>query len=336
MSWVNWRQLCADAKKALTAGRRVEARRLALRAAELAPNQEEPWLLLAAMASPRASQGYLKQALAINPNSKRALKGLHWAEERLAERRAPKVSGQAQGASEALPALPRFGGLALVGMVAMAGLFVAFAWMRPPVIDEGMRYMSAAAAGQIDALLATEEPSATPTETTSPTATFTSTPEPSKTPSATPSPSITPTPSRTPTPTAEFALEKQFLELPVGLQTEERWIEVNLTTQTLSAYEGDKMVRSFTISSGRPNSPTVVGEFRVWAKVRIQAMSGPGYYIENVPWVMYFYGDYGIHGTWWHNNFGTPMSAGCVNMTIEDARWMYEWASIGTIVDVHY
>jgi len=65
-------------------------------------------------------------------------------------------------------------------------------------------------------------------------------------------------------------------------------------------------------------------------------MSGPGYYVRDVPWVMYFYKSYGIHGTWWHNNFGTPMSAGCVNMTIPDAEWMYSWAQLGTIVKVHY
>jgi lipoprotein-anchoring transpeptidase ErfK/SrfK len=95
-------------------------------------------------------------------------------------------------------------------------------------------------------------------------------------------------------------------------------------------------VASYTVSTGVSRTPTVVGEFRIWVKVTIQAMSGPGYYLPNVPWVMYFYEDYGIHGTYWHDNFGTPMSAGCVNMTIDDAKTMFEFAEVGTIVKVHY
>jgi lipoprotein-anchoring transpeptidase ErfK/SrfK len=63
---------------------------------------------------------------------------------------------------------------------------------------------------------------------------------------------------------------------------------------------------------------------------------GFNYVLSNVPYVMYFYGDYAIHGTYWHNNFGTPMSHGCVNMTTADARWLYNWSSYGTLVNVHY
>jgi lipoprotein-anchoring transpeptidase ErfK/SrfK len=65
-------------------------------------------------------------------------------------------------------------------------------------------------------------------------------------------------------------------------------------------------------------------------------MSGPGYYLPAVPYVMYFYKDYGIHGTYWHNNFGTPMSHGCVNMSIPDSEWVYNFSSVGTVVNVHY
>ncbi|MDX1378970.1 MAG: L,D-transpeptidase, partial [Anaerolineales bacterium] len=71
-------------------------------------------------------------------------------------------------------------------------------------------------------------------------------------------------------------------------------------------------------------------------KYRSNKMSGPGYYLPDVPYIMYFHGSYGLHGTYWHNNFGTPMSHGCVNLTIEDAGWLYNWASIGTLVNVHY
>ncbi len=62
-------------------------------------------------------------------------------------------------------------------------------------------------------------------------------------------------------------------------------------------------------------------------KVRAQTMSGPGYYLPNVEWVQYFYEEYAFHGTYWHNKFGQPMSHGCVNMTNEDARWLFDWAA---------
>lgn len=64
-------------------------------------------------------------------------------------------------------------------------------------------------------------------------------------------------------------------------------------------------------------------------------MSGPGYYLPDVPYVMYFYRGYGLHGTYWHNNFGVPMSHGCVNLRTEDAAWLFDWASVGTPVTVY-
>ncbi len=78
--------------------------------------------------------------------------------------------------------------------------------------------------------------------------------------------------------------------------------------------------------------PTPVGKFKIRSKYLAQAMSGPGYYLPNVPHVMYFYGQDALHGTYWHNNFGHPMSHGCVNLSREDAEWLYNWAPIGTEV----
>jgi lipoprotein-anchoring transpeptidase ErfK/SrfK len=115
-----------------------------------------------------------------------------------------------------------------------------------------------------------------------------------------------------------------------------RWIDVNLSQQQIYAYEGDNLVNTFIVSTGLPDTPTVTGEFRIYVKVPLQDMSGPGYYLTDVPWVMFFYEDYGFHGTYWHNNFGTPMSRGCVNLTVDDAAWLYQWASVGTPVSVHY
>ncbi|MEO8354744.1 MAG: L,D-transpeptidase [Chloroflexota bacterium] len=115
-----------------------------------------------------------------------------------------------------------------------------------------------------------------------------------------------------------------------------RWIDVNLSEQRIYAYEGNVMVNSFIVSTGLPDTPTVTGAYRIYVKVPVQDMSGPGYYLPDVPWVMFFYDEYGFHGTYWHNNFGTPMSRGCVNLRIEDAEWLYNWASVGTRVNVHY
>jgi lipoprotein-anchoring transpeptidase ErfK/SrfK len=118
--------------------------------------------------------------------------------------------------------------------------------------------------------------------------------------------------------------------------TGEHWIDVNLSQQMLYAYAGDTVVNSFLVSTGTWLTPTVTGKYRIWVKLRSSDMSGPGYYLPAVPYVMYFYKDYGIHGTYWHNNFGTPMSHGCVNMSIPDSEWVYNFSSVGTVVNVHY
>jgi LysM repeat protein len=115
-----------------------------------------------------------------------------------------------------------------------------------------------------------------------------------------------------------------------------RWIDVNLSTQTLTAYEGSVSVFSAVVSTGLPNTPTVVGKFKIWTKLRYDDMSGPGYYLRDVPYVMYFYRGYGLHGTYWHNNFGRPMSHGCVNLRTSDAGVLFNWASVGTLVVTHY
>jgi lipoprotein-anchoring transpeptidase ErfK/SrfK len=108
--------------------------------------------------------------------------------------------------------------------------------------------------------------------------------------------------------------------------TTEKWIDVDLSEQRVVAYEGAKPVRAFIVSTGLPGTPTETGEFRIRMKVRSQTMSGPGYYLPNVEWVQYFYDEYAFHGTYWHDNFGQPMSRGCVNMTDEDAKWLFDWA----------
>ena len=133
------------------------------------------------------------------------------------------------------------------------------------------------------------------------------------------------------TPVVSDAPSPEYQEL-----NDDRWIDVHLSVQQIYAYEGDEVVNSFTVSTGVYDTPTVTGEFHIYVKVPMQDMSGPGYYLPDVPWVMFFYDEYGFHGTYWHNNFGTPMSRGCVNLRTEDAEWLYNWASVGTPVVVHY
>ena len=119
-----------------------------------------------------------------------------------------------------------------------------------------------------------------------------------------------------------------------------RWIDVNLSTQTLTAYEGQVPVYSTLVSTGMWGTPTVVGAFQIYVKHYSALMTGgygaSYYYLPDVPYVMYFYGGYGLHGTYWHNNFGTPMSHGCVNLSVGDAAWLYNWAPVGTTVVTHY
>ncbi len=123
---------------------------------------------------------------------------------------------------------------------------------------------------------------------------------------------------------------------PVANYGGAKWIEVNLSTQTLTAWEGDVAVLSSIISSGVSATPTVTGRFQVYNKLTSQHMYGPGYSLPGVPSVMYFYGAYAIHGAYWHNNFGNPMSHGCVNMNLGDAAVLFNWAPMGTEVYVHY
>lgn len=114
-----------------------------------------------------------------------------------------------------------------------------------------------------------------------------------------------------------------------------RWIEVNLSNQTLTAWQGDVAVMHTSISSGTDWFPTVTGRFQIERKYTKQRMTGPDYDLPNVPWVMYFYSGYAIHGAYWHTKFGSPTSHGCINMRIDEAEMLYHWADFGTEVYIH-
>ncbi|MBN8618956.1 MAG: L,D-transpeptidase [Anaerolineae bacterium] len=109
-----------------------------------------------------------------------------------------------------------------------------------------------------------------------------------------------------------------------------RWVAVDLYEQTLVAYEGDKPVFATLIASGLDGTETNEGLFTVWARLAHDPMSGAtgapnAYALQTVPWVMYFDGSISLHGTYWHNLFGYRRSRGCVNLSISDAKWVYNW-----------
>jgi lipoprotein-anchoring transpeptidase ErfK/SrfK len=120
------------------------------------------------------------------------------------------------------------------------------------------------------------------------------------------------------------------LTTPLGAKR----IVIDLSEQRLMAYEGEELLLNALVSTGVAWYPTPPGEYRIIRRVRSQVMSGPGYYLPNVQFVSYFYRGYAMHGTYWHTNFGHPMSHGCVNLTNEDAQWIWGWAPKGTPVTV--
>lgn len=114
-----------------------------------------------------------------------------------------------------------------------------------------------------------------------------------------------------------------------------RWIEVDISSQRLTAWNGKTRVRTFIVSTGKRGTPTRIGTFNVGTKHRSTRMRGRGYNIANVPYTMYYSGGYAIHGAYWHNRFGTRVSRGCVNLRVSQARWLYNWAPVGTRIVIH-
>jgi lipoprotein-anchoring transpeptidase ErfK/SrfK len=365
----------------------------------LAPQLEDPWLILAAVASPRGSVSYIQRALQINPNSPRARKGMQWALQRLQEEPPAQrtvgdtqpVKSSARGLSKGAPLSPPapvrqeqarparrvapkkasrtpIFPILLLAVGCVAVIFAAWTASTTPALASILSGVSqpeeelhpqvwarveiakpAQTSEPVTALAEVESTPLPPTPTLPAPAlepieappTSTPEPDPSLAPEATSTPTgslvmniVEETPVPSPQPADEGAAPTAKPQPPVG--NGEHWIEVNLSEQRVYAWEGDVLMNSFLVSTGTWQTPTVTGTFSIWNKTRIQAMSGPGYYLPNVPFVMYFYKDYGFHGTYWHNNFGTPMSHGCVNLTIPDSEWLYNWASYGTVVKVHY
>jgi hypothetical protein len=148
---------------------------------------------------------------------------------------------------------------------------------------------------------------------------------------------------------------------PLSPGVPDKHVEINLSEERLTAYEGDEVVLSTRVATGAVfaggrDFRTPVGQFRVWRKRASRHMEGgtPSidyFNLPGVPWVSYFMGGVALHGTYWHNDYGRVRSHGCVNLTPEDAHWLYRWteppvpgdeeildvkAGEGTLVHVSY
>lgn len=133
------------------------------------------------------------------------------------------------------------------------------------------------------------------------------------------------------------ALATENFKTPVlGASSGNKWIEIDLSDQKIKAWDGNSLFLESLISTGLPWFPTPQGEFRIWTKLRAAKMEGGTgkyyYYLPNVPFVMFFENEkvpswrgYGLHGTYWHNDFGKVHSHGCINLPTSVAQQLYNW-----------
>jgi hypothetical protein len=121
-----------------------------------------------------------------------------------------------------------------------------------------------------------------------------------------------------------------------------RRIDVDLSAQHLTAYEGATPVYGAPVATGKDGFNTPTGTFAIYSKYPMETMTGSAggetWYVPDIPWVQYVVGGVALHGTYWHDQWGTGfrLSHGCINLNIDDAQWLYEWADVGTQVDIHY
>jgi lipoprotein-anchoring transpeptidase ErfK/SrfK len=368
-----------NSRQALQQGDRLAARRWAEKVIALDPALEEPWLILAAAANPRASMVYLERALQINPQSEQARRGMHWAIDHLRKEPrkqpdpaipakklgrigAPRPASFPQTTTRSMfektlpatiaeagsaPSSQLFKSLAkyrwsFMTLLVLAVCLTAVLAFSPGNASPALAFLrtSQSVPQVFGAPITVDKPTNTPSPTASLTPTITFTPTLTSTFTPTPTATFTPTetfpPTLTPQPTNTPRPRPTNTPYVPPEYTGNRWIDVNLSQQMLYAYEGDIVVASFLVSTGVPAFPTVTGQYHIYIKLVSTLMAGDGYYLPNVPYTMYFYKGYGIHGTYWHNNFGVPMSHGCVNMYTPDAEWLFHWASEGMLVNIHY
>jgi len=118
--------------------------------------------------------------------------------------------------------------------------------------------------------------------------------------------------------------------IPPEVKPGEYWIDTDLTKKILTLFQYDKPIFATYVAIGRPGNPTIEGTYRIWYKLlKTRMRGGPPvvqffYDLPNVPYVMYYYKGYGLHGTYWHDKFGTRQSSGCTNLTQGDSKFLFE------------
>lgn len=127
-----------------------------------------------------------------------------------------------------------------------------------------------------------------------------------------------------------------------GARYKGRWVNINISQQIVTAYEDGKPVMVTLTSTGTKKDPTELGVWKIYYRLPKQDMKGGNlasndyYFLKDVPYPQYFHtSGEGLHGTYWHDNFGRPMSHGCVNLSTPMSEWFYGWAKVGTVVYVH-
>lgn len=374
-----------QAHNALKGDDKNTARQLAVMAAQLAPELEEVWLMMAALSAPRASIEYYQRALAITPDSLQAKNGLALTLETLRKK-------QVNQPQPSVAAIPLAVSHSLVDpnsktsqpekhrnrkrVIYAAGLGLVICLIAAAIIASSVKPVLAlfSPASDTPTFVAADVSKSNPTLAPIPTGipSFTLTPVPSVsftptktytvsptltasltfTPVQTEAPTSISTLAASPTPLPTDTLEPLALNQPQELPATQaaaqtpslnspsnngvHWIDVDLTNQMVYAYEGTTIVNSFLVSTGAAPRLTVTGSYHIYERHIKANMWGGGYFLPDVPYTMYFYKGYALHGTYWHSNFGTPMSHGCVNLSIPDAEWLYYWASMGTLVKIHY
>jgi lipoprotein-anchoring transpeptidase ErfK/SrfK len=349
-------QALKNAYEALQRGDKPAARRWAWYASSLAPGLEEPWLILAAAASPQASVAYLQKALLLNPHSGRAQAGMRWARRRL-QTRAEKSTESTEPVHSPVPSPPKAGWKlpplldTLVGTLVTLDILVFVMLVAATLYGIAARPTSIVFAevpisARINMLVGQLVPAnptlplATPTATAAVTETVT--------------PGYTPTNTSTPSPTA--TLVPTGTSLPTGTPTDTpspipptpkppsgpKRIVVVISEQRLYAYQGEDLVYKFVASTGASNN-TPVGSFTVLDKDKKPYSYAWGF------WMPYWLGFYwegdledGIHSPplladgsrLWEDSIGTPVSYGCVVLSDNDTQRIYDWADIGTSIEI--
>jgi lipoprotein-anchoring transpeptidase ErfK/SrfK len=347
--------LLQSGKVAAHSGRRADAQQKFRGVLALDPTNVPAHLWLAWLSeNPSVSLDHIAQALACDPDNAEAHAALRWAQGHAAlpsaqDSRSASIQA-AFSSSDTEDKIPATGTDTRPGLWVVLGVLTILIGIAltgslpkntPALADLAPTLTPMSTPVSISGPVSTHTPAPTspvrsdPTSTRRPTAL--SSPAPAPSPSPLPSRQHTPTPSPVPILPTPPPLPPSLTPAPLSIPSGDiRWIDIDLTNQQLAAYEGQKLMRLTPVSTGLPRTPTPTGQYHIQIKLRYDDMSGIGYYLPNVPYVMYFHGGYGIHGTYWHARFGQPMSHGCVNIPTEVAEWLFDWATVGTMVNIHH